>query len=876
MPGRPFPVADWAPVQDSLIGADNSKQFALPTDPDKFHAMEPDNGPQPAMPSSSRQPKAPESRVRRSLSFSFGRRPRPKSGVFNADEAVSRLPGLVLEDGEDSADAPPQTQQGGGSEVGMDGPGKGKSQIKGMIRRASVSLKQLVPRRATITAGTGEDHHTHRRFLRSAQGSGSFSGGEGLLFRPTFSFSNQPETARPTTAHSSTWQRLRQAASFRNSRGNVLETIESPRSSHFFGGPVPGSGAAPPVIPPNTGNAARAAAADAAMQADALRWLGPAEWTASEAGGSMLGAGSGSGGRPAYHTNGPYHSNDGESGIGITVTATESEEEREKADSRLGFVRPGGSGSTDHLQDSALLVGGGGGGGGLAFDHQGHAQQQQQPADGGIPRVDFVAQLPLELAIEILAYLDGPDLATVERVSRAWRHVTTYQHIWRESFLRGMTTTFATSGPVKPGAGLGVPPVRPGGQWKDIYRAKVELDKRWKAGAASPVYLNGHTDSIYCLQFDESKIITGSRDKTIRVWDIHTLSCLFVIGPPDVVRDQDLVFDRDGNPTHFATTETSPRASPSIPSMLTFPNMHHNASILCLQYDDRILVTGSSDATCIVHSISGGYRPIKRLQGHSAAVLDLCFDDRYIVTCSKDVSICVWDRETGALVRQLRGHAGPVNAVQMRGDAIVSCSGDFKVKLWNISTGKCIREFAGHTKGLACSQFSEDGRYVASAGNDRTIRVWDANTGECVREVKAHENLVRSLHIDSVSGRLVSGSYDTDIMVFDMETGRQLLHFPRWHASWVLSAKSDYRRIISTGQDPKILVMDFGKGVRGIEMLESCMRRRASHGGGCGDDDGAASGCADEAGGSAQSPPPLSPHRRHILNAVGGRPAGYI
>jgi F-box and WD-40 domain protein 1/11 len=201
--------------------------------------------------------------------------------------------------------------------------------------------------------------------------------------------------------------------------------------------------------------------------------------------------------------------------------------------------------------------------------------------------------------------------------------------------------------------------------------------------------------------------------------------------------------------------------------------------------------------------------------------LDLAFDKKHIVTCSKDISICVWDRETGALLRQLRGHTGPVNAVQMRGNTIVSCSGDFRVKLWNIDTGKNIREFVGHTKGLACSQFSEDGRFVASAGNDKVIRIWDANTGECVREMKAHENLVRSLHIDSVSGRLISGSYDSDIKVWDMETGHQLLDFPRWHSSWVLSAKSDYRRIVSTGQDPKILIMDFGAEVDGIEQLES-------------------------------------------------------
>jgi len=315
------------------------------------------------------------------------------------------------------------------------------------------------------------------------------------------------------------------------------------------------------------------------------------------------------------------------------------------------------------------------------------------------------------------------------------------------------------------------------------------------------------------------KIITGSRDKTIRIWDMHSLECRLVIGPPEVVQHKDLLVDQD-NPTHFTQTADGHKATSSMPTPLSFPE-HHKASILCLQYDDEILATGSSDSTCIIYDVKNGYRPIRRLYHHTAAILDLAFDDKHIVTCSKDISICVWDRHTGALIRQLRGHTGPVNAVQMRGNTIVSCSGDFRVKLWNIDTGKNIREFIGHTKGLACSQFSEDGRYVASAGNDKTIRIWDANTGECLRKMQAHDNLVRSLHIDSVSGRLVSGSYDTDIKVWDMESGRQLLDFPKWHASWVLSAKSDYRRIVSTGQDPKILIMDFGADVEGIEMLES-------------------------------------------------------
>ncbi|KAK8049852.1 beta-TrCP [Apiospora phragmitis] len=423
--------------------------------------------------------------------------------------------------------------------------------------------------------------------------------------------------------------------------------------------------------------------------------------------------------------------------------------------------------------------------------------------DPAISRVDFISRLPSELAIQGVGV------------------VVNDQQIWRDSFLREKTVTFATGAPVPAGMGLGVPRVQPGNDWQKIYRAKHELEKKWKQGnKARPVYLNGHFDSIYCLQFDESKIITGSRDKTIRIWDMRTFECRLVIGPPEVVNDTSVLFDANGRPTHYTSGPDAERAHESFPATVSFP-VHHKASILCMQYDDGILVTGSSDSTCIVYNIKSGYRPVRRLKHHTAAVLDLAFDDRHIVTCSKDITICVWDRNTGALLRQLKGHTGPVNAVQLRGNTIVSCSGDFRVKMWNIDSGKVIREFSGHTKGLACSQFSEDGRYIASAGSDKVIRIWDANTGECIREMQAHESLVRSLHIDSISGRLISGSYDTDMKVFDMESGNQLLDFPRWHASWVLSAKSDYRRIVSTGQDPKILIMDFGADVRDVDLLES-------------------------------------------------------
>ncbi|KAH8673545.1 putative F-box and WD40 domain protein [Xylariales sp. PMI_506] len=563
-------------------------------------------------------------------------------------------------------------------------------------------------------------------------------------------------TARPSTAHSA-WHKLRQATSFRHSR------IHNGRINGEFGGldtiysPMESNFPSVPVPGHGLEPPIIPTHTGAAAKASAAYQN---EYLAMRQREDWLG----------YQLQ-----NDGESGIGISLSNLDE---------------------LDATTSNAL-------------------------ENSAVSRVDFISKLPSELAVQILAHLDVTHLTAAARVSRAWNEIAQDQQIWRQSFLREKTMTYATSLPIEPGTGLGVPAIRPGNDWQKIYRSKQELDQKWKEGTeARAVYLNGHLDSIYCVQFDESKIITGSRDKTIRIWDMHTYQCRLVIGPPEVVNQTSVLFDEAGRPVHYASVPGDDRANESVPATVSFPT-HHKASILCLQYDDDILVTGSSDGTCIVYSIKSGYRPIRRLQHHTAAVLDLAFDDKHIVTCSKDITICVWDRATGALLKQLRGHTGPVNAVQLRGNSIVSCSGDFRVKLWNIDSGKVIREFEGHTKGLACSQFSEDGRYIASAGSDKVIRIWDANTGECIREMGAHEKLVRSLHIDSVSGRLISGSYDTDIKVFDMETGDLLLDFPRWHASWVLSAKSDYRRIVSTGQDPKILIMDFGADVKNIGMLES-------------------------------------------------------
>lgn len=248
--------------------------------------------------------------------------------------------------------------------------------------------------------------------------------------------------SRPATARSP-WHRLREAASFRHARS----FYDADAAQDQFQTP-PRDAHSSHLPVPGSGdeppfiprNSGAAAKASAAIQNEYLARQGSQNiWL------------------PASFSE---DSNDRESGIGISVTVP---------------------GASDEAADGEAT----------------HAQ------DAGISRIDFVRALPFELAIQVLSNLDAAALAKASAVSRGWQSIVSNQHIWRESCLRETTGAYATSGTVQPNAGQGIPKITPSNDWKHIYRVRNELAQRWRTGKARPVYLNGHMDSIYCLQFDE-------------------------------------------------------------------------------------------------------------------------------------------------------------------------------------------------------------------------------------------------------------------------------------------------------------------------------------------------------------------------------------
>ncbi|CAG8644140.1 8156_t:CDS:2, partial [Funneliformis caledonium] len=301
--------------------------------------------------------------------------------------------------------------------------------------------------------------------------------------------------------------------------------------------------------------------------------------------------------------------------------------------------------------------------------------------------------------------------------------------------------------------------------WKHLFHQRSLIEHHWRKGIYSIRELPGHNESIYCIQFDEHKIISGSRDDTIKIWDIKTGHCV-----------------------------------------KTYRG--HKQSVLCLQYDDKVIVSGSSDTTIIIWDLVTG-EIIRTLEGHSESVLNLRFDDNLIISCSKDRTVRIWDREIGTCLRVLNGHRAAVNAVQFKDGYVISASGDRTIKLWSLSTGQCLRTFDGHSRGIACIQF--DGNIIVSGSSDKTIKVFDVHTGACSSTLVGHTDLVRTLQFDK--NKIVSGSYDETLKVWDPKTGELLSNLIHGHTSRVFKLQFNSTKIVSCSQDQKIIIWDFANNV---------------------------------------------------------------
>jgi WD40 repeat protein len=58
------------------------------------------------------------------------------------------------------------------------------------------------------------------------------------------------------------------------------------------------------------------------------------------------------------------------------------------------------------------------------------------------------------------------------------------------------------------------------------------IESNWRTGHFLLQRINCRSENskgVYCLQYDDNKIVSGLRDNTIKIWDRNTLECVQVI-----------------------------------------------------------------------------------------------------------------------------------------------------------------------------------------------------------------------------------------------------------------------------------------------------------------------------------------------------------
>lgn len=315
-----------------------------------------------------------------------------------------------------------------------------------------------------------------------------------------------------------------------------------------------------------------------------------------------------------------------------------------------------------------------------------------------------------------------------------------------------------------PHPSVGLPSLQNMHLFKSLYQRHYLIRKAWMMEDSQPQHLAfraHHRHVVTCLLFDSDKILTGSDDTKINVYDTKT-------------------------------------------GALKNRLEGHEGGVWALQYEGDTLVSGSTDRSVRVWDIKSG-RCLQVFQGHTSTVrclvilkpvqVDTAQDgtpiimpkEPLIITGSRDSTLRVWrlpqpgdrqifqtgppanDRDNPYFLRTLSGHQNSVRAIAAYGDTLISGSYDCTVRVWKISNGDLIHRLQGHTQKVYSVVLDHGRNRCISGSMDNLVKVWDLQSGTCLFNLEGHTSLVGLL--DLSHDRLVSAAADSTLRIWDPESG---------------------------------------------------------------------------------------------------------
>ena len=334
--------------------------------------------------------------------------------------------------------------------------------------------------------------------------------------------------------------------------------------------------------------------------------------------------------------------------------------------------------------------------------------------------------------------------------------------------------------------------------------------------------LGKHEGSVtsVAINTDGRKVVSGSDDTTVRLWDAETGIAVGVplrghnsfVGSVGISGDGRTIVSGSDDDTVRVWDSESGRA-------VGEPLRGHKDWVTCvgISTDGRTVVSGSDDNTVRVWDAETGTAVCEPLRGFGSDVncVAISADGQTVVSGCTDATMQVWDLESGAAVEgSLLKYDSMVECVSMSMDGltIVSGSRDGTVRVWEAQSGATVEDtLLGHDTQVSCASMSADGRTAVSGSEDGKVRVWDVESGVALsEELLDDERMVYNVCMSADGRRIVSGSWECTIRLWDAVSGTPLCEPLLGHEDTVtsVSISTDNRTVVSGSWDNTLRVWD--------------------------------------------------------------------
>ncbi|MBP0022298.1 MAG: AAA-like domain-containing protein [Cyanobacteria bacterium SBLK] len=317
--------------------------------------------------------------------------------------------------------------------------------------------------------------------------------------------------------------------------------------------------------------------------------------------------------------------------------------------------------------------------------------------------------------------------------------------------------------------------------------------------------LSGHLDGVWGVAFspDGQFIATGSRDKTVKLWQRNGKLVETLQGHEDLVYS--VAFSPDGRFLASGSLDRTIAIWDLQTNALQNRFIAHESGVIGLAFspDGRYMVSGSRDLTAKLWHADGTLA--RTLTGHLAPIVRVAFspDGKLIATASDDKTARLWSLD-GREIATFQGHEDEVYAVAFSpdGELIATVSDDKTARLWR-QQGKqweTIRVLAGHADEVYGVAFSPDSQTLATGSRDQTVKLWHRD-GRLLTTLSGHQGEIWQVAFDPEGQSLVSASSDGTVKLWQPQHPRSTLLSGHRATVWDVDIRADGKFVASVGGD---------------------------------------------------------------------------